>query len=197
VDSGIDNDFQQTTQDYVCVRRDVLIVVIAKWKLFIQRSSIGMVELRPASNDGLAALWELRTRAIAHGCAGHYGPGVLAAWLASPAPVSLQRHIEHGGGLVAVEDDAIVGYAVLDPLSGEVDAVFVDPPRHGRGIGRALLDALEANARMAGLERLFLSASLNAVPFYRASGFVALREELYAHRSGIGIPSVFMEKTLA
>ena len=156
-----------------------------------------MVELRPASKDDLAALWELRTRAVERGCAGHYGPEVLAAWLASPAPVSLQRHIEHGGGLVAVEDDAIVGYAVLDRLSGEVDAVFVDPGLHGRGIGRVLLDALEADARMAGLERLFLSASLNAVPFYRASGFMAMREELYAHRSGVGIPSVFMEKALA
>ena len=156
-----------------------------------------MIALRRATIDDMAALWQLRTRAVEHGCAGHYAPEVLAAWLATPAPVSLGRHIEHGGGLVAVEDDAIVGYAVLDRLSGEVDAVFVAPSVHGRGIGRALLDALEANARMAGLERLFLSASLNAVPFYRASGFVAVREELYAHRSGIGIPSVFMEKTLA
>lgn len=155
-----------------------------------------MIALRRATTDDLAALWQLRTRAVERGCAGHYTPEVLAAWLASPAPVSLQRHIEHGGGLVALEDDAIVGYAVLDGFSGEVDAVFVDPGLHGRGIGRVLLAALEANARMAGLERLFLSASLNALPFYQANGFVAVREELFAHRSGIGIPSVFMEKAL-
>jgi GNAT superfamily N-acetyltransferase len=77
-----------------------------------------------------------------------------------------------------------------------VEAAFVDPLQQGRGIGRVLLDALEANARAAGIERLFLSASLNAVPFYERAGFVALREELYPHRSGIGIPSVFMEKVI-
>lgn len=155
-----------------------------------------MIALRQATLEDLALLWNLRTRAVAHGCPRHYTPEVLAVWLASPAPASLGRHIEHGGGLVAVEDGAIIGYAVLDPLSGEVDAAFVDPLQQGRGIGRVLLDALEVNARAGGLERLFLSASLNALPFYERAGFVAVREELYPHRSGIGIPSVFMEKVL-
>ena len=155
-----------------------------------------MITLRRATLDDIATLWHVRTRAIAHSCPAYYTAEVLAVWLASPAPAALQRHIEHGGGLVAVEDGATVGYAVLDPLGGEVDAVFVDPARHGRGIGRILLDALEADARAGGIERLFLSASLNAVPFYERAGFVAVREELYPHRSGIGIPSVFMEKVL-
>lgn len=113
----------------------------------------------------------------------------------------MARHIAQGGGLVAVERDASlgapVGYGVLDPLAGEVDAVFVDPQQHGRGIGRMLLAALEAAAHAAGHRRLHLSASLNAVPFYERAGFVALRHELYPHRSGIGIPSVYMEKPLA
>ena len=47
------------------------------------------------------------------------------------------------------------------------------------------------------MARLHLSASLNAVPFYRAAGFVALREEAYAHPSGISLASVAMEKVLA
>ena len=155
-----------------------------------------MIALRQATLDDIAMLWELRTRAIEHSCPGHYTPQVLAVWLAAPAPASLGRHIEHGGGLVAVDDGGIVAYAVLDPLSGEVEAAFVDPLQQSRGIGRVLLDALEANARAGGIKRLFLSASLNAVPFYARAGFVALREELYPHRSGIGIASVFMEKAL-
>ncbi|MET0981537.1 MAG: GNAT family N-acetyltransferase [Telluria sp.] len=155
-----------------------------------------MITLRQARLEDIALLWELRTRAIAHGCPAHYAPDVLAAWLASPPPASLARRIEHGGGLVAVDDGTIVAYAVLDRLTGEVDAAFVDPAWQDRGIGRVLLDTLEANARAGGLERLYLSASLNALPFYARAGFVALREELYPHRSGIGIPSVFMEKVL-
>ena len=155
-----------------------------------------MIAFRQARLGDIALLWELRTRAVAHNCPGHYTPDVLAAWLASPPPASLARHIEHGGGLVAVDDGTIVGYAVLDLLTGEVDAAFVEPACQGRGIGRVLLDTLEANARAGGIERLYLSASLNALPFYERAGFVALREALYPHRSGVGIASVFMEKVL-
>lgn len=156
-----------------------------------------MIQLRQARSDEIAALWELRTRAVAHACAPHYTPEVLAVWLASPAPASLHQLVARGGGITAVEDNQLLGYAVLDAHSGEVDAVFVAPEQHQRGIGRLLLAALEADARLAGLRRLFLSASLNAVPFYRTMGFTAVREELYPHRSGLGIASVYMEKVLA
>ena len=155
-----------------------------------------MMKLRQARGDEIPALWKLRTNAVAHACAAHYAPEVLAAWLASPAPASLHQLVARGGGTVVTEDGQLLGYAVLDADSGEVEAVFVDPAWHGRGIGRILLDALEADARAAGIEHLFLSASLNAVPFYERAGFIAVREELYPHRSGIGIPSVFMEKVL-
>ena len=155
-----------------------------------------MIELRPAHTGELALLWALRTRAVAAACAGHYSAAVLTAWLAAPAPASLQRLLAQGGGLVAEEAGQVLGYAVLDADASEVDAVFVEPAQHGRGIGALLLGAVEDAARAAGRERLFLSASLNAVPFYRRKGFVAVREEMYPHRSGVEIPSVFMEKWL-
>ena len=155
-----------------------------------------MIELWPASCDDLAALWEIRTRAVAHGCASHYTDAVLAAWLDAPAPDSLRELVANGGGTVAEEAGRMLGYAVLDAAAGEVTAVFVEPAEQGRGIGLMLLDALQEAARAAGIDRLFLSASLNAVPFYERAGFIALREELYPHRSGIGIPSVYMEKGL-
>lgn len=90
----------------------------------------------------------------------------------------------------------MLGYAILDLDSGEVDAVFADPGQQGRGIALRLLAALEAMAAARDLTRLFLSASLDAVPFYERAGFVALREALYPHRSGIALRSVFMEKLL-
>lgn len=102
-----------------------------------------------------------------------------------------------GGGIVVEEGGVIVGYAILDTDSGEVDAVFVEPSRQGAGIGQALMAAVEAMAREAGLDRLFLSASLNAVAFYGRAGFRVLRERLYPHRSGILVRSMLMEKRLA
>jgi len=155
-----------------------------------------MIALRPARRDELPVLWALRTRAVAHACVGHYAQAVLDIWLAAPAPDSLARLVDAGGATVAEDSGRTLGYAVVDLASGEVDAVFVEPDAHGRGIGALLLDACEDMARAAGRKRLFLSASLNALPFYQRAGFAALREELYAHRSGIGIPSVYMEKQI-
>jgi len=155
-----------------------------------------MIELRPANCKDLALFWDLRTRSVAHACASHYSAPVLAAWLAAPAPASLQQHVADGGGTVAIEDGRLLGYAVLDTASGEIDAVFVEPAQQGRGVGAMLMRRLEAAALAAGHKRLFLSASLNAVAFYARAGFVAVREEIYHHRSGIAIPSVYMEKHL-
>ena len=140
-----------------------------------------MIALRPARGDEVAALWALRTRAVAQACAGHYAQAVLDAWLASPVPDSLARLIAAGGTIVAEEAGRMLGYAAVDVVSGEVDAVFVEPREHGRGIGALLLATCEDMARAAGCRRLHLSASLNALPFYRRAGFAALREELYDH----------------
>jgi GNAT superfamily N-acetyltransferase len=155
-----------------------------------------MIALRPAGPEDLPLLWDLRTRAVEHACAAHYRQAVLEAWLASPAPASLHHLVAQGGGIVAEEDGRLLGYAVLNAANGEVDALFVEPAQHGRGTGALLMKAVEDAARAAGCARLFLSASLNAVPFYQRTGFTAVRKEMYPHRSGIGISSVFMEKSL-
>ena len=155
------------------------------------------ITLRPALPEDIDALWALRTVAVRVSCATHYAPEQIAVWTASPVPDGYAAMLDAGGGIVAMLDDAITGYAMLDANKQEVDAVFVDPACAGLGIGKRLLAELEQLARQRGMVRLHLSASLNAVPFYRAAGFVALREEAYAHPSGISLASVAMEKALA
>ena len=136
--------------------------------------AVAMPTQRQALVADIAALWELRTRAVRVSCASHYAPEVIEAWCAAAPPDRLPRL----------------------PETGELDAAFVDPAEQGRGIAGRLLAALDAMARERGLHRLFLSASLNALPFYERAGYVAVRRETYPHRSGIGLESVFMEKTL-
>ncbi|WP_454775478.1 GNAT family N-acetyltransferase [Janthinobacterium tructae] len=155
------------------------------------------ITLRPALPFDIDALWALRTVAVRVGCATHYAPEQISVWTASPVPDSYAAMLVAGGGIVAMQDEAIAGYAMLDLDKQEVDAVFVDPACAGLGLGKRLLAALELLARGRGIVRLHLSASLNAVQFYRAAGFVALREEAYAHPSGISLASVAMEKVLA
>ena len=155
-----------------------------------------MLTQRAATETDLPTLWSLRTRAVRATCATHYPPETIAIWSAAEPPATMPVLLRTGGGIVMEEGNVIAGYALLDTDSGEVDAVFVEPSRQGAGIGRALLRAIESLARDAGLDRLFLSASLNAVAFYECAGFRVLRERLYPHHSGIQIRSVLMEKRL-
>ena len=135
------------------------------------------ITLRPALPLDIDALWALRTVAVRVSCATHYAQEQITVWTASPVPPAYAAMLAAGGGIVAMQGEAIAGYAMLDVDKHEVDAVFVDPARAGLGIGKRLLAALEQLARGRGIARLHLSASLNAVPFYRAAGFISLREE--------------------
>ncbi|RZA33961.1 MAG: GNAT family N-acetyltransferase [Lysobacteraceae bacterium] len=155
-----------------------------------------MPHQRRAEPAELSVLWDLRTRAIRASCAGHYPDDIIDAWCAAPPPPRLPALLEAGGGLVEEENGQVLGYAILDLQTGELDAAFVDPAHQGRGIARRLLAALDAMAVRQGLRQLFLSSSLNAVPVYERAGYVALRREIYPHSSGLQLESVYMEKTL-
>lgn len=159
-------------------------------------SSTSIPNQRRATPADLHTLWDLRTRAIRATCASHYPAAIIDAWCAAPPPDKLPLLLEAGGGLVEEEDGQVLGYAILDLETGELDAAFVDPAHQGRGIAGRLLATLDAMASERGLRRLFLSSSLNAVPVYKRAGYVALRREIYPHRSGIQLESVYMEKRL-
>jgi len=62
----------------------------------------------------------------------------------------------------------------LPELTGEVYAIYVDPPKQGRGMGRALLDAAARELRSAGFQPLVLWVLTANVPgrrFYEACGW--------------------------
>lgn len=57
-------------------------------------------------------------------------------------------------------------------LSGDVQSVYVLPEHRGRGLGRQLVAAVLAAARLEGMERVTVHSSEEAVRTYRLSGFV-------------------------
>lgn len=155
-----------------------------------------MIELKPASIGDIPKLWALRTRAVKLTCASHYSAEQIEVWSASPAPESYLRLVVTQGALIAEDEGQLLGYGILDRQTGEVIAVFVEPGQDGKGVGRLLMQGLEAIAAEEHYTRLYLFSSLNAADFYRAMGFVAIRDEAYAHPSGIALRSLYMEKTL-
>jgi ribosomal protein S18 acetylase RimI-like enzyme len=90
---------------------------------------------------------------------------------------------------VATVGDEIVGFAELELEAwngrARIEHLYVSPPSRGRGVGRALLDALAERAgREKGFRCLWLetqNVNYPAIQFYRRSGFrlCGLDETLY------------------
>jgi GNAT superfamily N-acetyltransferase len=113
-----------------------------------------------------------------------------------------------GAFLVARAGDAPAGCGALRLLEGgdaEVKRMFVVPALRGRGVGRRILEALEAEARRLGARRLVLETGtrqLPAIALYRSAGLADIPpygdylrpgEEGYL-RSGL---SLFLGKSLS
>lgn len=63
---------------------------------------------------------------------------------------------------------------MLDAETGELKRMYVSPEVRGAGLGRRLVDALEAEARVLGARRLVLETGIRqhaAIALYRATGF--------------------------
>ena len=85
-----------------------------------------------------------------------------------------------GAFLIAYLDDLAVGCGALrrlDKATAELKRMYVDPSVRGRGIGRALLDALEREAGVLGVTRIVLETGTRLVPaikMYEAMGYVRI-----------------------
>jgi putative acetyltransferase len=79
--------------------------------------------------------------------------------------------------LVTRVDERAVGCGALrrhDDGLGEIKRMYVNPQMRGRGIGRRLLQALEAEAARQGLTRVALETGVSqpeAIALYRHAGF--------------------------
>lgn len=78
---------------------------------------------------------------------------------------------------VARIDGKVVAFGALVPQQGgwgEVKRMYVDPAARGRGLGRMILAALEAEARRTGLSGLRLETGIKqalAIALYVSAGF--------------------------
>jgi ribosomal protein S18 acetylase RimI-like enzyme len=107
---------------------------------------------------------------------------------------------------IAQTDDEIVGCGgwsreepgsnVVVPGTAHIRHFAVKPDWVRRGVGRALFDRCEADARAQGICLFRCFASLNAVGFYRLLGFGDRGVINVAMGPGVSLPSMLMERPL-
>src|SRR4028119_447803 len=84
----------------------------------------------------------------------------MAAWIRNP-----QSHV-----FVATEGGTILGVAAMI-RTGKITLHYVSPDARFRGISKARIDRLEAQARELGLDRCTLNSTETARKFYLSLGY--------------------------
>jgi ribosomal protein S18 acetylase RimI-like enzyme len=128
---------------------------------------------------------------------GDYTPDAFEYTAATADRIS-ERFAE-GPMWLAFDGDAAVGTVSGLPEQDRfyIRSMAVSPEAQGSGVGQKLLDVLEAHARDAGFEKLYLYTTYvlpGAKRLYEKNGFYVLRETLPEEWFGMG--GLEMEKKL-
>jgi putative acetyltransferase len=128
--------------------------------------------IRAAVASDAEEIAAVHVSAIRDVCSQVYEPSQIQAWVSGKTHQGYLRAIAERQVFVALRHDQVVGFSEIDPKTGEVFAVYVRPDCLRQRVGGSLLQALETCAAEHALGRLHLRATLNAIPFYEAHGFV-------------------------
>lgn len=125
-----------------------------------------------------------------------YAPEQLDAWAPDDAAfrVQLQNKLASSLTLAVRDGDALVGFGSLLGAN-ELDMLYVAPGHLCRGVGRALVQALERKACRRGSSHLTAYASITARPFFESMGYCVVRENTVLRR-GVALQNFLMFKEL-
>src|SRR5579862_1121612 len=174
--------------------------------------------LRTATLEDAPALRELIARSIRELGAADYSPAQIEAALRGAFGVDTALIRDGTYFVVVTETEQIVacgGWSRRGTLFGsdsraerdeswlnprcdaaKIRAFFVDPAHTRRGLGRAILDRSEADARAAGFSVLELMATLPGVRLYEKCGYLAAEALSHPLPGGLTIRFVPMTKRL-
>ena len=132
------------------------------------------MEIRVARTEDAEQACMVLRRSIQELChADHNGDAArLADWLSNKTPENVAAWIRNPQNLVfvATEGDTILGVASMTN-TGKITLNYVSPDARFRGISKALIDRLEAQARELGLDRCTLNSTETAREFYLSRGY--------------------------
>ena len=105
-----------------------------------------------------------------------YSPEDIAQLVAQFTPEDVIRRASWTHFYVFCDGDTIVGCGAIGPYWGKEDEssffnIFVLPEYQGRGVGRKIIETLEADEYALRARRIEIPASITACGFYRKLGY--------------------------
>lgn len=99
--------------------------------------------------------------------------------------------------LAAIEDEVnVVACGRLqfnNPDEAQVRYMAVDPDQQGKGLGKKMMEGLEAEALQGGAKKVILHARENAIPFYESCGYHTVEKSYLLFNT---IQHYLMEKSI-
>ena len=133
--------------------------------------------------------------AVHEGTRDIYSPAQRVAWGGETIDLDGWRQRIAGlEGLIAEVAGEPVGFMTID-RTGYIDLAFVLPSQARRGVGAALLRAVEARARAWGAGMLTTEASRAARPFFARHGWEVVATQ-QVQRNGVTLERYAMRKRL-
>lgn len=146
--------------------------------------------LRPYTPGDCAAVAALFYRTVHTVCALDYTGAQLDVWAPATPDLSVwNASLLAHDALVAEENGALLGFADMDS-AGYLDRLYVGRDCRGRGVARALCDALESRSRVT---HFTTHASITARPFFTHRGYRMVKEQQVL-RGGVALTNFIMEK---
>jgi putative acetyltransferase len=154
--------------------------------------------IRPATEADADQIAEAHVASIHSLGAKAYSPGVIAEW-GAPRDRERYRRAMHKGEpfFVACSGNRVLGFSSYRVQDGKHrTAVYVRGEAARRGVGSALFDAAETEAKKHGASEIHVDASLAAICFYKAKGFEEIARGKHRLKSGALMDCIFMKKVL-
>ena len=134
------------------------------------------ITIRKATAQEAESACAVLVRSIKEICAPYYenDEEILAQWLENKTPANVRGWIESDRSYCVMAINAegqVLGFASIS--GAEIMLNYVLPEVLHRGIGKRMLQALEAHAVVSGVDHIRLVSSIPAKAFYERNGYVS------------------------
>ena len=125
-----------------------------------------------------------------------YTKAQVDAW--APADIDIAswtKSLSSKFTFVAEEGETIAGFGQLE-ANGHIDCFYCHKDFQRQGIGKIILEQIDAKAKSLGIEKLYTEASVTAKPFFESEGFIVIRKQ-EVERRGLKFINFAMEKLIS